>query len=190
MGKAKIGLAVLGGIVILVILLVTMKSCTITKKTSTSDSTQSVTETSGSNNSGKNNTGENNESNSDKSNSKKTDSEKINSENNTDKNSEIDTKEEIPNLVRVDTSGGTSELNKNNSSKQTSVMVSGKNTYLSDRGYYVYSLGLVIPSEYDLVKIEYFCSRKVYDTLNMGDTVVADYSIDSNGYISVNGISR
>ena len=163
--SAKVGLAVFGGILILVVFLVSVKSCTVTKKeVSNVDSTKSQVGT---------NIGDN------KKESSKTEG----------------SKKEVNTTTEQSSVGGAGfrevEAPKVGGSTEVSVMVSSKKSYLVGNGYYIYSISLVFPSNNDsLITVDYFCSRKVYDSLKIGDTVMADYSKDSKGYISINGISR
>ena len=75
-------------------------------------------------------------------------------------------------------------------SSETSSLVSGKNVYRVGGTYYTYSLSLIIPDGEEYTIVKYFCSKRIYDEVSMGETINVIYQRDESGVISITSISR
>lgn len=96
--------------------------------------------------------------------------------NSSDSESSIKTVESVPNL---------------GDSKTSSVLVSNKKIYEVGNKSYAYSIGLILPSENDDFNvITYFCSKKTFDGVSMGDSVNIEYQTDAQDVVSVTSISK
>lgn len=196
MSMKKAGTIVSSLILLLIIVVVAFRSCSISKKdttTSSSSSTSSSTSsikgedsnrevldndsTSGnkdvdvinkevSNNGNIDNINKKEEPNNDSINSK-----------------DVNTTSKSTTLVKVDEPS----LSKMESTK---VLVSSKGVFKLDN-IYLYSLGLIFPKEtgegYSI--INYYCSKKTYDAISKGDTVIVNYQLDGNSNISISSIA-
>lgn len=74
--------------------------------------------------------------------------------------------------------------------KSTSGMVSGKKVYKIEDSY-VYEVSIITLTGTDTnVVCKYFCPKKSYDALSMGDSVKVQYQVDSNNGISIYSLSK
>lgn len=73
----------------------------------------------------------------------------------------------------------------------SSAMVLSKKIYSVNNESYAYAvnLALLIGSD-ETVTVRYFCPKKTYDALGMGDNVVVQYQVDSSGIISIGSVSK
>lgn len=71
----------------------------------------------------------------------------------------------------------------------TSGLVSSKNVYQLD-GAYVYGVKIITLQGEEGLTCKYFCPKKTWDALNVGDTVNISYQMDSVGNTSVVSISK
>lgn len=77
--------------------------------------------------------------------------------------------------------------------RSTSVIVSSKNIYKVDNSSYAYSLSLLMLAdgqEDESATVKYFCSRNSFDAVSKGDNLTMKYQVDSNGVVSVSGLTR
>lgn len=82
------------------------------------------------------------------------------------------------------------EQNLESEVKSTSVLVSGKGIYKVDDNSYTYSLNLIFPDGDGYKVIKYFCSKKSYDAVENGETITAEYQVDSDGVISIRTVTK
>lgn len=73
----------------------------------------------------------------------------------------------------------------------SSAMVLSKKIYSVNNESYAYAvnLALLVGSD-ETVTVRYFCPKKTYDALGMGDNVVVQYQVDSSGIISIGSVSK
>lgn len=69
-------------------------------------------------------------------------------------------------------------------------LVSGKQSYMVEEKSYAYSIGLIIPNGGNYNIINYYCPKKTYDAVKVGESVKVDYQLDSNNIISILSISK
>lgn len=75
--------------------------------------------------------------------------------------------------------------------RTTTAMVSSKQVYKINDSSYAYSVNLVILTGTNTtVTVEYFCPRKTYDAIVIGDSLSVEYQMDSFGAISISSVSR
>lgn len=186
MSMKKAGTIVSSLILLLIIIVVAFRSCSISKKdttTSNSSSTSSSTSSIKGEDSNRevldndNTSGNKEVSNNDNINKKEEpNNDSINGK-------DVNTTSESTTLVKVDEPS----LNKMESTK---VLVSSKGVFKLDN-IYLYSLGLIFPKEtgegYSI--INYYCSKKTYDAISKGDTVIVNYQLDGKNNISISSIA-
>lgn len=72
---------------------------------------------------------------------------------------------------------------------QAQGMVSGKKVYSIGTGY-MYEIRVIMMVGENSIFCSYYCPRKTYDALSIGDSLMVDYQTDSSGNISVSSISK
>lgn len=75
-------------------------------------------------------------------------------------------------------------------SRETTVLVSGKDSYLVDDISYTYSLSLIFPDEDKYSIVKYFCPKKTYDAVKSGDSLKVTYQLDSEGTLSITSVAK
>lgn len=73
--------------------------------------------------------------------------------------------------------------------REVQAAVLSKNVYTLNRSY-GYMIELVVSNNGSDIVLNYFCPRKTYDALSIGDAVKIQYQSDENGVISIASVSR
>lgn len=196
----------IGLVIILIIILICFKGCSITKKventSNSSDSTNSVQQSEVSITT---NDGENSEKNVEKSSdSEEVDSSLLDKPNTTEKSEVSERSTEVPKKESNVSSNSTSQnSNKGNSPTNleevsepvlsdivtTKGLISSKHVYKLDDTY-VYGVKILTLQGEESVTCKYFCPKKTWDALIVGDSVSVSYQVDSIGSTSVVSISK
>lgn len=122
-----------------------------------------------------------------------TDDTSTNDEKSTSKNTKsgIKASEDISKQAEVLTYAGNYDLGNEMS---TSVVVSAKEEYRSTNGSsLVYVIKLLMPDESaedGYTPVSYYCSKKTYEGVSIGDTVIVNFQLDDEGYVAINSISK
>lgn len=69
-------------------------------------------------------------------------------------------------------------------------LVSSKKAFITNDNSYIYSVGVLVPNGEEFTIVNYYCPKKVYDSVSMGDSVKVDYQLDDSGRISIYSINR
>lgn len=216
MSKFKVGIVVIAMLLGLIILILTLRGCSVSKEVKNDQNIQStetenkeninITTNGGEedvNNSKNSTTFE--ESNSDREeNSNSVKNEVVNK---SEKNN--DTEEDFGGFQDEDETNKGSNMNNNqqvnednhglervaepslSNAKTSTAMVSSKNVYKLNETSYAYAVNLVIlTGENTTINVEYFCPRKTYDAIALGDSLNVEYQTDSFGLVSISSVSR
>lgn len=103
---------------------------------------------------------------------------------NSEESSSDKVQSDIGSFIKVEKDELNSTINK------TSVVVSGKGIYKVDDLSFTYCLNLIFPNGEDFCVVKYFCSKKSYDAVSVGDTITAEYQTGRKGLISVRTITK
>ena len=71
-----------------------------------------------------------------------------------------------------------------------SAIVSGKSVYSIDNESYAYTLNIIIPAGDEYKVVNHFCSKKIYDGVNTGETVQVSLQFSEEGLISILTITK
>ena len=71
-----------------------------------------------------------------------------------------------------------------------SAIVSGKSVYSIDNESYAYTLNIIIPAGDEYKVINHFCSKKIYDGVNTGETIQVSLQFSEEGLISILTITK
>lgn len=182
MSMKKAGIIVFSILIMLIILLLTVRGCTLSKKNNDSQVKNNVSlQTSTSEEKevsvNKNNLEVSNKNsvNSDDFKSQDNNVDYVKSDSNDDtKNTLLEVEEpELGDVVSSD------------------ALISSKKVYIIGNSY-VYSLGILIPKEneegYNIVS--YYCPKKTYSVVNVGESIKVSYQTDNKGLVSIVSISK
>lgn len=108
----------------------------------------------------------------------------------------VEESEKDVNVVKTDNLEGSSDLCLNkveepvlSELREVHAAVLSKNVYALNRSY-GYMIELVVSNNGNDIVLNYFCPRKTYDALAVGDAVKIQYQSDENGIISIASVSR